>query len=86
MARLQDEVSDVNEDGNVGLGCAVGRLEALDCLQLIQNSEETKQNNICHLNMFHQKVIKGLQECKQSLPSDLWNVGVCWFSTKRLFF
>ena len=38
LARLQDEVSDVNEDRNVGMGRAVRHQEALDCLHLIQNS------------------------------------------------
>ena len=38
LARIQDEVSDVNEDGDVGLGGAVWWQEALECLHLIQNS------------------------------------------------
>ena len=38
LARIQDEVSDVNEDRDEGLGGAVWRQEALDCLHLIQNS------------------------------------------------
>lgn len=45
LAGLQNDVSRVNEDGDVAVGCAVCRQEALDCLHLLQNSEETKHIN-----------------------------------------
>lgn len=58
LAGLQNDVSRVNEDGDVAVGCAVCRQEALDCLHLLQNSDETKHINTSYLSVSHHKVIK----------------------------
>lgn len=58
LARLQNDVSRVNEDRDVVVGWAVCRQEALDCLHLLQNSDETKHINTSYQSVSHHKVIK----------------------------
>lgn len=58
LARLQNDVSRVNEDRDVVVGRAVCRQEALDCLHLLQNSDETKHINISYQSVSHHEVIK----------------------------